>query len=92
MTVGETRQVTATFRLTDGTLVDPSSVDLTVIDPSGVTSTPAVSNPSTGVYTAVIAFDEVGIWYWQWSGETSEGTVIAECSECVVASSVLVAT
>jgi hypothetical protein len=92
MIVGETRLVTATFRLTDGTLVDPSNVVLTVISPSGVTTTPATANPSTGVYTATIDFDEEGFWYWQWSGETSEGSVIAECQACVLASSVLVGT
>lgn len=91
MTVDETRVVTATFRLTDGTLVDPTNVVLTVKDPSGNTSTPTVSNPSTGVFTATIDFDEEGIWYWRWTGETSEGTVAAECSECVVASSVVAA-
>jgi hypothetical protein len=92
MIVGETRLVTATFRLTDGSLVDPADVDLTVISPSGVTSTPAVANPSTGVYTATITFDEEGFWYWRWEGETNEGTVAAECQACVVASSVLVGT
>lgn len=92
MIVGESRTVTATFRVEDGSLVDPSNVDLTVIDPSGVTSSPATANPSTGVYTATVVFDEEGIWYWRWEGETTEGTVIAECSACVEASSVLVPT
>lgn len=91
MIVGETRTVTATFKLEDGTLVNPSNVALTVKDPSGNTTTPATSNPSTGVFTAEIDFDEAGIWYWQWSGETTEGTVKAECSECAVASSVVAA-
>lgn len=90
MTVGESRVVSVTFRLTDGTLVDPASVTLTVREPDGTTTTPTPLNPSVGVYQYTLTFDEAGIWRWQWSGTTTEGTVIAECSECVDASSVLV--
>lgn len=91
MTVGETRVISVTFRLTDGTLVDPSNVLLTVRAPDGTETTPAPSNPSVGVYEHELTFDEAGIWRWRWSGETTEGTVAVECSECILASSVLVA-
>lgn len=90
MTVGESRLITATFKDTSGTLVDPSTVDLTVRDPDGTETTPAVANPSVGVYTATVTFDEAGIWRWRWEGATEEGTVAVECSECVTPSSVLV--
>lgn len=91
MIVGETRTVTATFRLSDGTLIDPSAVAFTVQDPSGVQTSPAVTNTSVGVYAATINFDEAGIWYWRWEGDTAEGTVASECSACATAASVVVA-
>lgn len=92
MVIGESRLVTATFRDTDGVLVDPTSVTLTVRDPSGDTTNPPIDNPSTGVYTATIDFDESGWWNWRWEGETDEGTVVAECAECIERSKVEVLT
>lgn len=89
MIVGESRTTQVTFRDQDGTLVDPSSVTLTIRDPEGTVTTPTPDNPSTGVYEHEIDFDEAGWWRWQWSGTTSEGTVIAECQECVEPSSVV---
>lgn len=90
MTVGESRLIQATFRDTDGALVDPASVTLTVADPTGTVTTPAPDNPSVGVYTYLLVFDVAGIWRWRWEGETEEGTVAVECNECIYASSVLV--
>lgn len=53
-----------TFRNTSAVLTDPSGgVVITVKDPSGNTSTPSVTNSSTGVYSVNVTLDEAGTWY-----------------------------
>lgn len=49
-----------------GELVAPSGVTFTLVEPDGTSSTPTVSNPSTGVYTAPVTFDQAGQHKWQW--------------------------
>ena len=87
--VGSSRTLRSVWTDSDGAPVDPA-VTLTIRDPSDVVTTPVVDNPETGTFTALVLFDETGIWYFEWVGETSEGTTICEGSVCVVASSVLV--
>lgn len=64
-----------TFSLTD-TAGAPANgtVVLTVTDPTGVTSTPAVTNPATGSYTADVDLDQAGRWTYRW---VSTGAVVA---------------
>lgn len=48
------------------------TVDLTVTDPSGATSSPATASAGTGVYTAVVpAVAVTGVWLYRW---TATGT------------------
>ena len=89
ITVGSSRTLRRVWTDSDGAPVDPA-VTLTVRDPSDIITTPAVLNPVTGTFTSLVEFDEVGIWYYEWLGETAEGVAICEGSVCVVASSVLV--
>ncbi|MGH3878063.1 MAG: hypothetical protein ACRDSK_13620 [Actinophytocola sp.] len=50
----------------DGTLTN-ATVAITVTDPDGLTSTPAISNPSVGLYKAVFTGSKVGKWRWKWT-------------------------
>jgi hypothetical protein len=71
--------VTATFTDITGTLVDPTSVELSVMDPSGNIDTYTysggqVTQASTGVYRKDLQIDEAGDWrYWWESTGTGQG-------------------
>ena len=84
--VGQTVTPTSTFVDAAGDPVDPDTVTLTVVDPSGISQTPAVSNPSVGTYTATVTVDEPGIWYWHWAGTTGDDTQLDQGSVCVIES------
>lgn len=79
---GDTITLQATFRDIAGDLVDPSSVVLTVEDPSQNITTPSPTNPSVGVYQAEVDLTEPGWWSYRWEGETSEGTKVCEGRVC----------
>lgn len=55
-----------------GTLTN-ATVALTVTAPDGTTSTPTVTNASTGTYTAAFTLSSAGVWSWVW---TVSGTVV----------------
>lgn len=57
----------------DGVLTD-ATVVLTVTAPDGTISTPTVSHPSTGVYTAQVTFTQAGDWLRVWS---TSGTIVS---------------
>ena len=58
----------AVFANAAGTLVVPTSVTFRVRAPDGTVTTPAVSNPSTGVYTTDIDANAEGDWHWRAEG------------------------
>jgi len=66
-------RATATFRTAAGVLSNTTAV-CTVKAPDGTTTTPSVTNDSTGVYHADISLDQAGTWYIEWQGSV---TVIA---------------
>jgi hypothetical protein len=63
--VGDVVKLTFHVRV-DGVLTYADAV-LTVTDPSGVSSTPPTSHPSTGTYTASILADQPELWLWRWT-------------------------
>lgn len=69
--VGDGYQIEYQARDADGTLVD-ATVALALTDPSGNTTTPSPTHPSTGIYRYVIDLDEAGLFRWVW---TVTGTV-----------------
>jgi hypothetical protein len=85
LTVGEARLLRSTWRDINGELVDPT-VTLEIRTPSDATDTPSLLNPSTGIFEAVYSFDEVGDYYWEWTGTTSQGTKKCKGAACVVES------
>lgn len=63
----EIATLTNTFSV-GGVPTDPAAVTVTVTTPTGVTSTPAVTHVSTGVYSAAVACTLDGIWVYKWAG------------------------
>ena len=59
---------------------------LYVQDPSGTETTPAVSNPTTGVYRAQVTLNEAGICRHRWEAVSVDGTIVCEGSVCAQAS------
>lgn len=87
--LGSSRTLRSVWTDSDGAPIDPAVI-LTIRDPSDDITTPTPDNPDVGTFTSLVLFDEAGIWYYEWVGETAEGTTICEGSVCVVPSSVLV--
>jgi hypothetical protein len=70
--VGDLVALTATFAtVSGGEAIDPSAVTITVCDPELNESTPAVANPSTGVFTAQVSIALAGKWRWRATGTGS---------------------
>jgi hypothetical protein len=64
--LGDSVLLTFTVRDIAGALID-ATVVLTITKPDATTSTPTVSHPSLGTYTATIAVDQVGLWLYRWA-------------------------
>lgn len=65
--VGDDVRVTASFVDDAGTPYDVSTTVCEVTSPSGVVSTPAVTHPGTGEYTAIVRVTEAGSWSQKWT-------------------------
>jgi hypothetical protein len=83
---GDTAILRVTVRDTDGELT-PATVTLTVEDPDNTITTPAVSNPSIGVYQADVHLTLPGWWSYRWEATTTEGTKVCEGRVCPCATS-----
>lgn len=79
--VGDRVNIGYQARDPDGTLV-AASVAVTVTDPSGVTTTPSVSNPTTGVYESAFTLNAADLWTWEW---TVSGAVVDKAFGAVYA-------
>lgn len=49
-------------------LVDPTAAVCTLLDPTGVSTTPAVTRSSTGIYTATVTPAIAGKFTYRWTG------------------------
>lgn len=64
--IGDLVTITADFTVVaTGDEIDPSSVVITVEAPNGTTSTPSVSNPSTGSFTVQTAATMPGTYRYR---------------------------
>jgi hypothetical protein len=69
--VGCESRLTVRFTNADGVLVDPSTVQLHVMNPSKQRTTyaaPDVVKDSTGVYHYDLALTKTGSWHYRWVG------------------------
>lgn len=64
--VGDLVRLSTSVKDLSGALTN-ATVVLTITSPSGATSTPSVSNSSTGLYSATFTVDAEGIWLYKWS-------------------------
>lgn len=76
--VGGSIELVATFSV-DGTLTDPSTISLSIMDPAGAVTTytygaAQITKDSTGVFSKNISLTTEGNWKWRWVGT---GTVVA---------------
>jgi len=71
--VGDGVRVSANFTVSD-VATDPTSVVLTITDPSGNVGTSTPSTSGTGAYYEDIIVDEPGAWYSRFDGT---GAVVA---------------
>lgn len=72
-----------------GDLTAATSVDLTVTDPAGIESTPAVTNPSTGVYQSFVDLDQEGWFTATWTVTLGSFVTVKECAVCAGATVVV---
>jgi hypothetical protein len=63
-------KLTATFKNDVGTLTDPTTVVVTVVDPLGATTNPSASKSSTGIYTVTVDLTNAtpGTWTYKFQG------------------------
>src|SRR5215471_5715920 len=61
----------------NGVPTDPTTVTLTITDPTGAVTTPSVTHSGTGTYTANIACTVVGIWTYLWEGTGTASDAVA---------------
>src|SRR5499427_2790131 len=52
----------------NGVPTDPTTVALTITDPTGATTTPSPAHTGTGTYTANVACTVTGTWTYLWEG------------------------
>lgn len=77
MIEGQNAKITIRFDI-DGEPVNPGSPSATVYSPSGAVLTPALTNPTTGKFTAIIFLDAPGLWLVDASGTTTDGVISYE--------------
>jgi hypothetical protein len=63
--IGDADTLTLTVKVA-GVLID-ATVSLSITDPDGAPSSPAVAHPGTGTYTAPVLFSKQGEWTYTWS-------------------------
>ena len=83
--IGDLVQVTGSFTDSTGTLVDPTSVNLQVLNPQGQTSLQSPSRVSVGVYYANISAVTSGTYSYRFSG--TGAVTAADQNSFLVASS-----
>lgn len=62
---GDTVTLKAEFYV-ERVLTDPTTVNLTVQDPSGDQSTPSIQNGGTGIRYVTFEAEEAGRWRYKW--------------------------
>lgn len=78
--------------VTDPTTGDPTAatVDLDIVDPSGVVTSESPANPSVGVYTFALELTEAGWWTAVWTATSGSLTTVKECTVCATDSALVV--
>ena len=72
--VGQQPRLTETFKASDGTPTNPTTVTLTIVAPDGTTITPSATAEGSGVYHYDLLLTQGGTWRYRFTGT---GTVVA---------------
>jgi len=80
MTIGETHTPQAEFTDSTDALYDPTTVFVRVYSPSGAVTSPAVTNPSIGLYFTTFTLTAKGVWRFNFHGEGPSGAIVIEGS------------
>ena len=84
--VPATHEVRATYTDAAGTLYDPDTVVMTVVDPAGTVTNPTPANPSVGVYDFDFQLDLAGIWFYDVVATGPDGAVVvSRANVCALA-------
>lgn len=80
---GDTLKVAAEFRGTDGLHADPGAVTLTVLPPSGSTTTytyagATVTKDATGKFSKRLTPTTVGEWHYRFEGTSPAAGVVED--------------
>jgi len=81
--VGDGYPIRYEARDPDTSALTDATVALTITDPSGVTTTPAVTHTGTGLYDYTIPLTAAGTWFWRWD---ASGTIADRAYGSVLAS------
>lgn len=79
--VGSSIRTRATFRNESNALSPVTNLSLVIRDPDGVETivqTPAITNPSTGVYEYVFELTKPGVWLRRWKGNIGTFVIVSE--------------
>jgi hypothetical protein len=89
---GQTVKVSVAFTDANGAAANPTTVTCKVEKPDGTettytsTSTPSITNPSTGTFQLIVTASQSGMWAYRWEGVTGSTTAIDEEQFTVVGS------
>jgi hypothetical protein len=61
----------------NGVPTDPTTVTLTVTDPTGAVTTPSATHVTTGTWTANVACTIAGVWTYLWEGTGTASDAVA---------------
>lgn len=86
-TKGQTVELAETLKDGTGTLINASSQTLTVTAPDATSSSPATTNPSTGVYKGKKTADQIGLWSYKWDFTLTGGDHATRTGQFYVAAS-----
>jgi hypothetical protein len=78
--IGDVHPITMNIRDSTGTLISAGTVVVTVTDPAGTVTTPAVTNPSTGVYVANFTCALPGLHSWRATAAAGGSLTIAQAT------------
>lgn len=76
--IGDTITLSCTFKNASAVNTDPTTISLTIQDPSGNDATytyalAQLTRSAAGIYTYDLAVDEQGVWEYRWVGTGTVG-------------------
>lgn len=83
MILGEDYLITTRFEDSDEQLVNPDSVAALIEAPDGTQTSPVPTSATVGIWETFGPADQVGLWFFEITGDGDEGVVKSVGSFCV---------